>query len=133
MVMKQGALNQLSRRERQIMDALFRDGESTVAAVRASIPDPPTYSAVRALLAVLVDKKLVTYRQEGRAYIYRPTVNPDAARESALKHIVQTFFDGSVAGAVSSLVDLSGNRLSDEDLDRLERLVKESRSRRKRP
>lgn len=132
MVMKQGALNQLSRRERQIMDVLFRDGESTVAAVQASIPDPPSYSAVRALLAVLVDKKLVTYRQEGRAYIYRPTVNPDAARESALKHVVQTFFDGSVAGAVSSLVDLSGNRLSDEDLDRLERLVKESRSRRKR-
>ncbi|MDX9857887.1 MAG: BlaI/MecI/CopY family transcriptional regulator [candidate division Zixibacteria bacterium] len=131
--MKEGALNQLSRRERQIMDALFRDGESTVAAVRASIPDPPSYSAVRALLAVLVDKKMVTYRKEGRAYIYRPTVNPDAARESALKHVVQTFFDGSVAGAVSSLVDLSGNRLSDEDLDRLERLVKESRSRRKRP
>lgn len=124
------SLNQLSRRERQIMDVLFREGEATVAMVRSGLPDAPGYSAVRALLGILVDKKLVTHRQEGRAYVYRPTVSADTAGESALKHVVHTFYDGSVAGVVASLVNLKGARLSDEEFDRLEELVRTSRRKR---
>lgn len=124
------SLSELSRRERQIMDVLFREGEGTVAVVRRGLPDAPSYSAVRALLGILVDKGLVTHRQEGRAYVYRPTLSADSAGESALKHVVRTFYDGSVADVVASLVNLKGAKLSDEEIDRLEELVRKSRSKR---
>ncbi len=125
--MKKKIFDKLSRRERQIMDILYRVGEATVSGVKAEMADPPGYSAVRAMLGILGDKKMVTFRKEGRAYVYRPAVSPETARESALKHVVQTFFDGRVTEVVASLVDQSAATMTDEELDRLEELVKKSR------
>jgi BlaI family transcriptional regulator, penicillinase repressor len=109
----------LSRRERQIMDVLFRQGRATVAEVLAGMPDPPSYSAVRALLRVLEDKGHVLHEEDGRAYVYRPTVARETARRSALKHLLHTFFDDSAEQAVAALLDLSGPKLSSDELGRL--------------
>jgi predicted transcriptional regulator len=109
----------LSRRERQIMDVLFRQGRATVAEVLAGMPDPPSYSAVRALLRVLEDKGHALHEEDGRAYVYRPTVARETARRSALKHLLHTFFDGSAEQAVAALLDLSGPKLSPDELGRL--------------
>ncbi|MBD3402570.1 BlaI/MecI/CopY family transcriptional regulator [candidate division GN15 bacterium] len=116
-----------SRRERQIVEILVRRGEATVADVRSDLPDPPSYSAVRALLAVLVDKGAVKHRRHGRAYLYRPAISPERARESALKHVVQTFFDGSVSEVIASLVTLSDRRLSADEIARLQALIDEKK------
>ncbi len=129
--MKKKDLNRLSRRERQIMDIIYRQNEATVLEVRQALPDPPSYSSVRALMGVLEDKGLVKHKKRGRAYLYRPTISQNLARESALKHVIQTFFDGSVAGVVTSLVDLSDKNLSDDDFERLEKLVQDKRKQRK--
>jgi len=129
--MKKRLYDKLSMRERQIMDAIHRMGEATAAQVQDAIPDPPGYSAVRALLAVLQEKGLVKHDKLGRAYVYRPTVSQQKVRESALKHVVQTFFDGSVASVVASLVNSSDKNLSDEDFEKLEKLVREKRKQRK--
>ena len=129
--MKKRDLNRLSRRERQIMDIIYRQNEATVSEVRQALPDPPSYSSVRALMGVLEDKGLVKHKKRGRAYLYRPTISQNQARDSALKHVMQTFFDGSVAGVVASLVDLSDKNLSDEDFERLEKLVQDKRKQRK--
>ncbi len=122
------ALSSLSRRERQIMDFLFRHGKATVAEVLAGIPDPPSYSAVRAMLRTLEEKGHVTHEEDGRAYVYRPTVARDQARRSALRHLLSTFFAGSTEQAVAALLDLSGPRLSDEELDRMAKLVEQARN-----
>ena len=129
--MKKKDLNRLSRRERQIMDIIYRQNEATVLEVRQALPDPPSYSSVRALMGVLEDKGLVKHKKRGRAYLYRPTISQNQARDSALKHVMQTFFDGSVAGVVTSLVDLSDKSLSDNDFERLEKLVRDKRKQRK--
>jgi predicted transcriptional regulator len=121
-------LTALSRRERQIMDFLFRHGKATVAEVLSGIPDPPSYSAVRAMLRTLEEKGHVTHEEDGRAYVYRPTVARDQARRSALKHLLSTFFAGSTEQAVAALLDLSGPKLSDAELDRLARLVDHARN-----
>jgi predicted transcriptional regulator len=117
----------LSRRERQIMDFLFRVGRASAADVLAGIPDPPSYSAVRALLRILEDKGHVRHEEEGRAYIYSPTTRKEAARKSALQHLLRTFFDGSTEDAVAALLDLKGPRMSEEELERIERLVEQAR------
>lgn len=122
----------LSRRERQIVDILYAQRSATVAEVRAALPDPPGYSAVRALLAILEEKGLVSHTQVGKAYRYSPTVSRAKARQSALNHVVRTFFDGSVAGVVTALVDLSDRSLSDEEIDRLEQLVRRKRRQKQR-
>jgi predicted transcriptional regulator len=122
------ALATLSRRERQIMDFLFKHGKATVADVLGGIPDPPSYSAVRAMLRTLEDKGHVTHEEDGRAYVYRPTVAREQARRSALKHMLSTFFGGSTEQAVAALLDLSGSRLTNEELDRVARLVDQARS-----
>ena len=129
--MKKKDLNRLSRRERQIMDIIYRQSEATVSEVHQALPDPPGYSSVRALMGVLEDKGLVKHKKRGRAYLYRPTISQNQARDSALKHVMQTFFDGSVAGVVASLVDLSDKNLSDDDFEHLERLVRDKRKQRK--
>jgi BlaI family penicillinase repressor len=97
----------LSRRERQIMDFLFRYGRASVAEVLDGIPDPPSYSAVRALLRVLEQKGHVVHEEDGRAYIYKPTIPRETAQRSALKHLLRTFFDGSTEQAVAALLDLA--------------------------
>jgi predicted transcriptional regulator len=113
----------LSRRERQVMDIVYRAGEVTVAEVRAALPDPPTYSAVRALLRILESKGHLGHRQDGPRYVYTPRVPREEARESALTRLLATFFDGSVERTVATLLDLEAENLSDEELDRLAELV----------
>jgi predicted transcriptional regulator len=117
---------QLSRRERQIMDVIYRRGRATAAEVLEDIPDPPSYSAVRALLRLLEEKGHVHHEQDGPRYIYTPTVNRDRARKSALKHVVRTFFDGSATDAVAALLD-SEARLDSAELDRLSAMIEHAR------
>ena len=118
---------QLSRRERQIMDAIYRLGRATAQEVRDNIPEPPSYSAVRALLRVLEEKGHVKHRQDGPRYVYLPTVPREKASASALQQVVRTFFDGSAESAVAALLDLSAEELSDEELDRLRDLIDRAR------
>jgi predicted transcriptional regulator len=117
----------LSRREREIMDILFRRGRASAAEVLADLPDPPSYSAVRALLAKLEQKGHVIHAEEGRAYVYAPVVRKEAARQSALAHLVRTFFDNSTEKAVAALLSLRGKRLDDAELERLAALVERAR------
>lgn len=121
------SLSSLSRRERQIMDVLFRLGEATAADVMEGLPDPPSYSAVRALLRILEEKGEITHTQDGPRYVYRPTVAPEKASRSALRHVLRTFFDGSAEQAVAALLDEAGDDLSDAELDRLASLIAQAR------
>jgi predicted transcriptional regulator len=116
-----------SRRERQIMEIIYRLGTASAAEVRAALPDPPSYSAVRATLSLLVDKGHLRHRRDGRRYLYSPVVGPTRARQSALRSLLRTFFEDSVEQAVASLLDLESLRLDDEDFDRLEVLIEEAR------
>ncbi len=113
----------LSRRERQIMDVIYRLGSATSADVLEHIPDPPSYSAVRAMLRVLEDKGHLRHRQDGPRYLYQPTVARDRARRSAHQHVVRTFFDGSATAAMAALLDLSDTRLTEQDRARIEQLI----------
>ena len=115
--------SELSRRERQIMDFLYQRERASVAEVMDGIADPPSYSAVRAMLRTLEEKGHVTHIEDGRAYIYQPTVRKDTARQGALSHLLKTFFDGSTEKAVAALLDLKGPRLSKAELDRVAQLV----------
>jgi predicted transcriptional regulator len=117
----------LSRRERQIVDALYKLGRASAADVRAELPEPPSYSAVRALLRILEDKGHVRHEQDGPRYVYMPTLARDSAKRSAMRHLLHTFFDGSAAQAMSALLDVSSARLSDSELDRLEQLIDQAR------
>jgi predicted transcriptional regulator len=118
---------QLSRRERQIMDAIYRLGRATAAEVMQSIPEPPGYSAVRALLRVLEEKGHLTHDEEGPRYVYRPTIAREKARRSALERLVDTFFDGSTEQAFAALLDLSAPRLSEAELKRISRRIEDAR------
>ena len=120
-------LTGLSRRERQIMDFLFQRGKASVGEVMDGIPNPPGYSAVRATLRTLEQKGRVSHEEDGRAYIYRPTLRRDAARKSALTHVVKTFFDNSAEQALAALLELKGPRLSDAELERVSRLVENAK------
>ena len=117
----------LSRRERQIMDLLYKHGRATAAEIQAAMPDPPSYSAVRAMLRVLEEKGAVRHEQDGPRYAYRPTIARDAARRSAVDHLLHTFFDDSAGDAVAALLDESATRMSDAELDRLARLIDQVR------
>lgn len=113
----------LSRRERQILDLLYKTGKATAADVQAGLPDPPSYSAVRAMLRILEDKGHVRHDLDGLRYVYMPTVARDRAKRSALKHVVNTFFDGSAAQVMAALFEMSPNELGDDDLARLRSLI----------
>jgi BlaI family transcriptional regulator, penicillinase repressor len=117
----------LSRRERQILDILYERGEATAADVQAALPEPPSYSAVRALLRILEEKGHVRHKQDGPRYVYLPTVARDNAKKSALRHMLKTFFDGSAEQAISALLDESSSKLSPAELDRLARLIDTAR------
>ena len=117
---------QLSRRERQIMEIVYRKGNATAANVHDEMPDRPSYSAVRALLRVLEEKGQLRHRQEGPRYVFSPTVPRDRARKSALQRLVGTFFAGSVTDAVAALLDLESAHLDDGELERLSTLVAEA-------
>lgn len=118
----------LTKRERQIMDALYRLGRATAAELLAHVPGPPGNSTIRTQLRVLEAKGHVRHEEEGLRYVYMPTVPRYAARKSALRHLVDTFFDGSSAKAVAALLGGEAARVSDEDLARIAQLVKDARS-----
>ncbi len=117
----------LSRRERQIMDIIYEMNESTVAQVLERIPNPPSYSTVRALLRVLEGKGHLVHKQEGPRYIYSPTLAREEARRNALKHVMKTFFDGSTEDIVAALLNISEDTLSEIDYKRLSELIKKAR------
>src|SRR4051812_14912421 len=117
---------QLSRRETQIMDVVFQLGEATAAEILEHLPDPPSYSSVRALLTILEDKGHLTHRRDGTRYVYAPTMANEKARRSALDHMLKTFFSGSAPQVVAAL--LSTNDLSPEDLEELARLIEQARN-----
>jgi len=115
----------LSRRERQILDILYREGRASAARVREKLPDAPSYSAVRALLRILEDKGAVRHENEGLQYIYSPAVPRDQAKQSALTHLVSTFFGGSAEAVVAAL--LKKEKLSKTELERLSQLINEAK------
>lgn len=119
-------LSDLSRRERQIMDVIFRLEKATAAEVMDNLPDPPSYSAVRALLRILEEKGHLMHEQVGPRYVYMPTLSQEKAKRSALRHVVSTFFDGSVSQAVATLLDLSDD-VSRPELDRLASMIEKAR------
>ncbi len=125
--MTKGPHADLGRRERQIMDAIHELGEASVSEVLARLSDPPSYSAVRTMMRLLEEKGHLKHRRDGMKYIYRPTVAPEKARRSALQHLLKTFFGGSAGDAVAAVLDLQGDKISADELDRLARLIEEAR------
>jgi predicted transcriptional regulator len=117
----------LSRRERQLMDALFKLRRATAAEIREAIDDPPSYSAVRAQLRTLEEKGHVRHEIDGPRYVYAPVLRADHARRGALRHVVDTFFGGDAAGAAVALLDSHSTRLSPEELDQLEAMIAKAR------
>jgi BlaI family transcriptional regulator, penicillinase repressor len=117
----------LSRRERQILDILYQRTQATAAEVQSALPEPPSYSAVRALLKILEDKGHVRHEQDGPRYMYRPIIARGNAQRSALRHILRTFFDGSAEQAISALLDDSSSRFSPAELDRLAHMIDTAR------
>ena len=122
-----GGLAKLSRREREIMDVLFRKGEATVAEVVAALADPPSYSAVRATLNILVAKKQAFHREDGPRYVYMPSTPQDTARTAAIRHVINTFFGGSAEEAAVALLQMSDTRLPAEAVEKLTRAVQKAR------
>ena len=117
----------LSRRERQIIDIIYQRGRASALDVMKDLPDPPTYSAVRAAISLLEKKGYITHRQKGHRYIYSPTKPHREVRESALNRVMETFCDGSIEKAVAALLKLSNSDLTPEVLDRLGRLIEEAK------
>jgi BlaI family transcriptional regulator, penicillinase repressor len=130
--MPQPIQNGLSRRERQIMDILYRLGEAGTAEVVRHLADRPAYNSVRVTLGILERKGVVRHRQEGARYLYAPTLPAEKVRESALRHLVRTFFRGSPSKAILTLLDSPSTRLSPEELNQLAAWV-EAAKREKRP
>jgi predicted transcriptional regulator len=119
--------HKLTRRERQIMDVLYRKGRATAAEIMEEIPDPPGNSAVRAMLSVLEEKKHIRHEAEDLRYVYMPVVPREKARRSAVTHLVDTFFDGSAEQAVATLLSVSARSLRPEDFDRLAALIEQAK------
>ncbi len=117
----------LTRRERQIMDILYRRGRATAGEVMAELPGDPSYSTVRTQLRVLEDKRHVQHAEEGLRYVYTPVLPRHAARRSALRHLVDTFFDGSAEKVVAAVLGGDAARLSDDELDRIAALIARAR------
>ena len=115
--------HQLSRRERQIMDIIYQRGQATAAEVLENLPNPPGYSAVRAMLRLLEEKGYVKHEQDGPRYLFKPTLAREKARKSAMKQMLETFFDGSTEQAVAAFLNLSKSKLGKEELDRLSRMI----------
>jgi predicted transcriptional regulator len=117
---------ELGRRERQIVETVYRLGRATVAQVLAELPDPPSYSAVRGMLNLLEEKGHLRHEQDGLKYVYLPVVAAADASRSAMAHVVHTFFGGSPADAATALFDLPDRKLSREELERLSQLVRQA-------
>ena len=117
--------SRLSRRERQIMDVLYQLGEATAAEVQERLPEPPSYSAVRAMLRILEDKGHIRHHEDGPRYVFAPVVARDTAQRSAVKHLLRTFFDGSVEDAMAALLDGAERKLSRDEIDRMSQLIEQ--------
>ena len=117
----------LSRRERQIMDILYERGKTSAEQVWERLPDPPSYSAVRATLRILERKGHVQHEEQGPRYLYSPAVPREKARRRAMSHLLKTFFQGSPEEALAALLDVSAPQLSGEELDRLARLIEKAK------
>jgi BlaI family transcriptional regulator, penicillinase repressor len=122
------ALAGLSRRERQIMEILFQRGKASAAEVREAMADAPSYSAVRAMLRILEDKGHLKHQEEGLKYVYAPTVGRDKAKRSAVKHLLDTFFNGSPEQTMAALLDVSSTRLTREELDRMSAMIEKAKN-----
>jgi predicted transcriptional regulator len=116
-----------SRRERQIMDVVYAAGEASVAAVRAALPDPPSYSAVRALMRILEEKGHLRHRSDGPRYVYLPTRPRQRAGRTALRRVLHTFFENSAAKAMVAMMDVAETELTDEEIVELKSLIERSR------
>jgi BlaI family transcriptional regulator, penicillinase repressor len=121
--------HQLGRRERQVVEAVYRLNEASVADVRRALPDAPSYSAVRATLNLLATKKLLHYRHEGKRYLYRAVTPKTTVRRFALRELVRNFFSGRPADAVAALLDGSAGRLESEDIERIKRRIESAEAR----
>jgi BlaI family transcriptional regulator, penicillinase repressor len=121
------ALGGLSRRERQIMDILFQRGKASASEVREVMEDAPSYSAVRAMLRVLEEKGHVRHQEEGLRYVYLPTVAKEKAKRAAVKHMLDTFFNGSPEQIVAALLDVSSTELTKDELDRMAAMIEKAR------
>lgn len=119
----------LSRRERQIMNILHENGEASAKNVQALLPDAPSYSTVRALLKRMLDKELISLRQEGQRYIYTPAQARDEASASALSRLIKTFFEGSAAKAVNALLGTQQASLTDKELEEIEKAIQKAKQR----
>ena len=117
----------LSKRERQIMDVVYELGEATATDIQNRLPDPPSNSAVRTHLRILMEKQHLQHRREGKSYVYFPTLDPEKAKKRALKDLIKTFFSGSVEHTVATLIGMSRDELSDEDLDRLSTMIDQAK------
>ena len=115
----------LSRRERQILDIIYRLGEATAQDVQNNLPDPPSYSAVRALLVTLENKEMVKHTKTGRRYLYQPAIAEDSAKRSALKNLLGTFFQGKPENLVAALLDPKDQKLSEEEIETIRGLIDE--------
>lgn len=124
---KRPVTEDLSRRERQVMEILHRRGESTVSEILEALPDPPTYSAVRSVLRILAEKRLAAFREDGPRYVYFPARPTDQARDDALAHVVRTYFAGSAEQAVTALLRLSDAEVSDPEIARLREKIRRAR------
>lgn len=122
-----GKTETLSRREREMMNIIFRNGKATATEVMEGMSDPPSYSAVRATLRVLEQKGHLRHQHDGTRYVYTPTVNMDKARRSALDQLLTTFFDGSAATVVATLLENSKDDMTAEELDRLSAMIRNAR------
>ena len=125
--MVQPHYNDLSRRERQIMDIIYKIGEASVAEVLKHLPDPPGYNSIRVILTILEDKGHLYHRQEGQRYIYMPIENREMAKKTALRHIISTFFENSTPNVLSTLLDMSASELSANELDELAQMIEQAK------
>lgn len=117
----------LSRRERQVLDVLYRLGRATCAEIQKAMTDPPSYSAVRTFLRIMEEKKIVRHEQDGARYVYIPVLEKERASRSAMRHLLNTFFGGSVTQAISALLDEESKNLSEEDRHRLKAIIERAR------
>lgn len=124
---KQDSDQGLSRRERQIMEALYRLGKASATEVRDAMPNPPTQTAVRTLLTILQEKGHVKFERDGARYIYEPVVPRDEMAKSVIDGVVQNFFGGSIERVVATLIDSQESKLSEDQIDRLQAIIEEAR------
>jgi len=124
---KKSPTDDLSRRERQVMEILHRRGESTVAEIMEELPAPPTYSAVRSILRILSEKQLIQYKEDGPRYVYFPAAPTEEARDEVLEHVVRTYFGGSAEQAVTALLRISDADISESEVQRLRDKIRRAR------